>query len=75
MWDLIYVETFLSWVHDRFTRLMHGIFHAISLVKEDRFCWIIHIYTETHGKVLKIIAYLDSYVNDFINPVIQGTPM
>ena len=65
---------FISWIHDRFMRVTHLIFHAISLGNEGRFCWSIHIDTDIYGKVLKIVACLDSDVNEATNPFIEGTP-
>ena len=56
-------------------RVVHEIFHAISEGNEGRFRWKIHISTKKNGKVFKIIACLDSYVNETTIPVIQGTPM
>ena len=53
-------------------RVMHEIFHVISEGKKLLFYWIINITTYTHGKVLKIIACLNSYVHDITNPVIEG---
>ena len=44
----------------------------MSKGKGSRFYWCIHIETETHGKVLKIIICLDSEVNKSTNPVIEG---
>ena len=43
--------------------------------KECRFFWGIHITTQAHSEVLKIIECLDSYVHKATNPVIEGTHM
>ena len=75
MWSLIYFEIFLCWIHYRFMRLVHEIFHAMSEGKECRFCWGIHITTQAHDEVLNIISCLDSDVHEATNPVIEGTPM
>ena len=40
--------------------------------KEVRFCWVIHVYTRIQGKVLKIVASLNSDVYEATNPVIEG---
>ena len=56
-------------------RVVHAIFHAMSEGKEGRVFWIIHISTETNGKVLHIISCLDSDVNEATNQVIEGNPM
>ena len=66
---------FLSWIHDRFMRVMHEILHAMSEGEKIRFYWGIHTATYMNGKVLKIIACLDSDVHDATNPVNEGTLM
>ena len=35
----------------------------------------IHITTQSHGDILDIISYLNSYGHEVTNPVIKGTPM
>ena len=50
--------------------MVHEILHAKFHRKEGRFCWCIHVATEAHGEILKIIASLDSDVHDYTNPVI-----
>ena len=52
-------------------RVVHEIFHAMFESKEGRLSWSIHISTEIHGKVLKIIACLDSDVHEATKPVID----
>ena len=44
-------------------------------IKEGRFCWGIHLFTETRGKSLKIVASLNSDVHEATNPVIEGSYM
>ena len=56
-------------------KMADEIFHAISEGNKCRLCWSIHINTQSHCKVLKIIACLDSDVHKATNPVIEGTPM
>ena len=75
MWALIQFENVLCWIHDRFMRVVHEIFHAMSEGKECRFCWGVHITTQDHDEVLNIISCLDSDVHEVTNPVIEGTPM
>ena len=65
----------ISWIHDRFIWIVHEIFHAISEIKDRRFCWGINISTDTHGKILKIIASLNSDLHEATNPVIEGHSM
>ena len=73
MWYFIcFEETILSWIHDRFMWMMNEIFHAMYESKEIRLCWGIHVSTETHGKVLNIIACLDSDIHEVTNQVIEG---
>ena len=55
--------------------MVHDIFHDMSKIKEVRFCWDIHVYNETHGKVLKIVEILDSDVHEATNQVIEGSSM
>ena len=55
--------------------MVHEIFHAMYKIKEIGFCWGIHAATEAHGKVLNIVASLDSDVHEATNPVIEGSYM
>ena len=55
-------------------RVVHDILHIMSEGKEDMFSCSIHIATATHGKVLKIISFLYSYMHEATNPFIEGTP-
>ena len=55
--------------------VVHEILYAMSDNKEDRNCWIIHVATETQGKLLKIIVILVIYVHESTNPVVEGTSM
>ena len=56
-------------------RVLNDILHAMSEDKELRFCWGIHITTQAHGEILKIISCLDSDVYEATNPMIEVTPM
>ena len=56
-------------------RVVHEIFNAMFEGNKIRFCWGIHISDYIHGKVLNIIAYLDSAVHEVTNPVIEVTSM
>ena len=49
---------------------MHEILHTMSEGNTGWFCWIIIIYYQYHGNILKIIASLKCDVNDTANPVI-----
>ena len=51
--------------------MVHEIFHAMSNSKEIWFCWGIYVATDVHGKVLNIVASLDSDVHEATNPVIE----
>ena len=55
--------------------MVHAIFHAMYKIKEIGFYWGIHVATEAHGKVLIIVASLDSDVHAATNPVIEGSSM
>ena len=55
--------------------MVHAIFHAMPDSKEVRLCWVIHVATETHGKLLKIVASLNSDVHEAANPVIEVSSM
>ena len=70
-----FFENVLSWIYDRFMWMVYEIFHAMSKKKEGKFCWIIHVATETHGKALNIIARLSSDVHEVTNLVIEGSFM
>ena len=54
--------------------MVHDILHVMSEVKEGRLCWRMHIYTEKHVKVLKIIARLESDMHEATKPVIEVPP-
>ena len=56
-------------------RMVHEIFHAMFQSKKVRFCWCVHIATESRCEVLKIVAILDSDGNYSTKPVIQGSSM
>ena len=56
-------------------RVVHDIFHAMSESKEGRLSWSIHIATEMHGKVLKIMVCLESDVNEAAKSVIDRKSM
>ena len=51
--------------------MVHDILYFIFEIKEGIFCWGIDVATEAHGEILKIIAKLESDVNESINPVID----
>ena len=55
--------------------MVHEIYHAMFEIKEGRFSWRIHVATEAHGEILKIIAILDSDVHASTNAVIEGSSM
>ena len=55
--------------------MVHEIFHVMYESKESGFCWGIHVATDTNGKVLKIIAILNSDVLEATNRVIEGSSM
>ena len=50
--------------------MVSEIIHAMFDRKESRFCWYIHVSTELHGEILKVIASLYSDVHSSTNPVI-----
>ena len=63
---------FLSWIHGRFMWILHDIFHDIYDSKWNRLYWVIIVSTEMHGKMLNIIASLNSAVHESTIPVIKG---
>ena len=50
--------------------IVHEIFHAVFEIKKSRFCWVIHVSTEMHSKILKIMASLNSDFPEATNLVI-----
>ena len=54
---------------------MRYILHSMYQIKEGRLCWGIHIATEMHDKLMKIVASLKMDVNENTNPVIDGSSM
>ena len=75
MGDIFSSMHFLSSIHDGFMRMVYEIFHSMFERKKGRFCWCIHISTEAHCEILKIIASLGSDVNESTNPMIEGSSM
>ena len=73
--DFMSFGNFLFWVLDDFIWMVHEILHAMIDSKEIRFCWYIHVSTEAHGEILKIIVSLDSDVHESTNLVIEKSPM
>ena len=53
--------------------MVHEIFHAMFESNESMLCWVIHIATETRGKILNIKTSLNSDVHDATNPLIEGS--
>ena len=47
------------------------ILHAMSDSKDVRFYWHIHLSTDMHGKIISIVAILNSDLHDTTNPVIN----
>ena len=66
---------FLSWVNDGLMWMVHEIFNAMFESKEVKFCWCIHLDTEAHGEIFKIIASLDSGFHEATNHVIEWYSM
>ena len=55
--------------------MVHDIFHAMFEIKESRLCCCIHVFTEAHDGIFKIIAILGSDVHETTNPMIQWFSM
>ena len=55
--------------------MVNEIYHAIFERNKRRLCWCIHIATESHFDILKIIASLDSDVHESTKPIIEGSSM
>ena len=55
--------------------MVHEIFHDMSVIMDSGFCSVIHVATETHDKVLNIVASLNSDLHEATNPVIEGSSM
>ena len=70
MGDLFGSMNFLSLVHDGYMWMVHKIFHAMFESNKCVFCWFSHIATEAHCEILKIIASLDSDLNDSTSTII-----
>ena len=51
--------------------MVHDIFHSVFEINESGFCSVIHVSTEIHGKVLNIVAGLNSGVYEATNPLIE----
>ena len=55
--------------------MVRKMVHAMSESKQGRLFLSIHVATETHGKVLKIIESLNSDAHDTTNQVIKLSPV
>ena len=66
---------FLSLVYDGFMWMLHEVFHTMFESNKSRFCWCIHISSDSYCKILMIIASLDSDVHESTNPVIYWSSM
>ena len=62
VWVFVSFVNFLSLVHYGFMWIVHEILYAMFDRKKIRFYWYILVATKAHGKILKIIASLDSDV-------------
>ena len=51
--------------------MVHEIQYAMFEINKGRFCWCIHVATEVHSEILKIIASLDSDLHESINLLIE----
>ena len=75
MWAFLSLVNFLSWLHDGFMCIVNDILHSMFDSKQSRLYWGIHVATETHDETLKIIASMDSDVNDSTNSMIEISSM
>ena len=75
VWYFMSSVNFICWVHYGFMWMVHGVFHTLFEIKESRFCFWIHVATEAHGEMLKIIASLYIDVNEYTSPVIDWYSM
>ena len=55
--------------------MVHEIFHEMFESKKRRLCWGIHVATETHGEILKIITSFNIDVHESANPLIEVSYM
>ena len=51
--------------------MVHEILHDMFESKESMLCWCIHVATEAHGEILKIIVSLESDLHEDTNTVIE----
>ena len=51
--------------------MVRDIFHVMFNSKEGKLCWGVHVSTEAHGEILKIVSSLDIDVNESTNPVFE----
>ena len=65
-----FILKILYWIHDRFTRVMHEIFHTMSEGKKWRLYRRNNKATLLHSKTLKVISCLNSDVHEATKPVI-----
>ena len=52
--------------------MVHEILHTMYEIKEGMLYWIIHVVTDTEGKVLDTISILNIAVHEATNPLIEG---
>ena len=71
VWAFMSFVNFISLVHYVFMWMVHEIFHAMFESKKICLCWCVHVFTEAHGDILKIIACLDGDVHESTNLVME----
>ena len=73
--NLICFEFFFPWIHDRFMRMVHEIFHAMEKCKELWFYGSINIPTKLHGNRSKVIYCFNNNVHEISYPVVEWWSM
>ena len=50
--------------------MVYDIFNAMFESKESRFYWCVHVVTDAHCEILKVIASLDIDIYESTKPMI-----
>ena len=66
---------YFPWIHDRFMRMLHDIFHSMENIEELCFYGIINVSTQSHNNILKFISCLKSNINETSYPVVDWFSM
>ena len=66
---------YFPWINYRSMRMVYAILHTISKGKELWFCGRIHVSTQLHGHISKVVSCLKSNLHEISYPVVEWYSM